>query len=156
MVFSLNCMFSRCYCAKLNPLRYQYAPLFLSLLSFIRISTIRQASIEQLGTVCPFYSHQWSLNPSSLLSKLESQKIITILIIISLQGRNSPICSHIFLHPSSCNFISFQYFLKVGRFSPHFDDTEDSLFFIQSINWLIFLASNKDKSNVRKSHYIWW
>lgn len=107
-------MFSRCYCVKLNPLRYQHVSLFFPLLYFIsRISMIRQASTEQLDSL-PIL--QQSVITEHKFS-FQTRSTKTIMMIISLKEWKKKKSFHLFtfLYPLYCNFTLFGFFGEARR-----------------------------------------
>lgn len=106
-------MFSRCYCVKLNPLRYQHVLLFFPLLYFIsRISMIRQASTEQLDSL-PIL--QQSVIPEHNKFSSHTRSTKTIIIVLSLKGWKIFFHLFTFLYPLYSSFILFGFFGEVGR-----------------------------------------
>lgn len=132
-------MFSRCYCVKLNPLRYQQVFLFFPLLYFIsRISMIRQASTEQLDSL-PILQQSVITENSKFSSQTRSTKTIMI-IISSMRWKKNPQSTHIFI-PFIIQFY-FGFFGEAGRtfifraFPPSFRGYgRKSMLFGLSVSW---------------------
>lgn len=84
-------MFSRCYCVKLNPLRYQYVPLFLPAPLPKQDFHKQTGSHRTAGHSLPILQQSVITEPIKFFSQTR------IIIIIMLAGmKKLPICSHIF------------------------------------------------------------
>lgn len=152
-------MFSRCYCVKLNPLRYQQVFLFFPLLYFIsRISMIRQASNEQLDSL-PILQQSVITEHSKLSSQTRSTK--TIMIIISSMGWKKFLQSTPIFIPFIIQFY-FGFFGEAGRtlifrvFPPSFRGYGGKTRYLVRQFLGIFSEQQKIKSDISRSHYTLW
>lgn len=137
-------MFSRCYCVKLNPLRYQHVSLLFPLLSFTsRISMIRQASTKQLDSL-PI-SQQWVPTEHNKFSS-QTRRTKTIMVIISLKGwkKSFHLFRFLWLYTAVllCLGSSGKQEEESSSFLPHLRDIEEQCF-ILSINFLVFSVNNR-------------
>lgn len=149
-------MFSRCYCVKLNPLRYQHVLLFFPLLYFIsRISMIRQASTEQLDSL-PILQQSVITEHNKFSSHTRSTK--TIMIIISLKGwKNYSIYSHFHTLYTA---ILLVFFGEAGRrirvFPSLLRGYGEETFYLVCQFLGIFNEQQKSKSDISRPCYTLW
>lgn len=150
-------MFSRCYCVKLNQLRYQYVPLFLPALLPKQDFHKQTGSHWTAGHSLPILQQSVITEPIEFFP----QTIIIIIIIMLAGMKKLPICSHIFTPLILQFYLVWVFFgsrkknyLHSFVFSSSFCRYGKGLLFGLSICWYFCWA--KDKSNVSKSCYIWW
>lgn len=152
-------MFSRCYCVKINPLRYQHVSLFFPLLYFIsRISMIRQASTEQLDSL-PI-PQQSVLTEHKFSSQTRSTK--TIMIIISLKGWKKKLLPSIQIFIPVIMQFYFVWVLRGGRKKNHLQSASSFKGYGGEMLYLvcqflgIFSKQQKTKSDISRPCYTLW